>query len=96
MLLVDFGVLHGDDFESFCAAGCFHGHLVTNNPAKEEALRGLGIDVVRRIPVLVPTNPFSASYLETKRSRMRHHIPATTPHHAETHPTLALAVNGRK
>lgn len=49
--------------------------LLTNNPAKEEALRALGIDVVKRIPLLVPTNPFSATYLETKRSRMRHAIP---------------------
>jgi GTP cyclohydrolase II len=49
--------------------------LLTNNPAKEEALRALGVDVVGRVPVLVPTNPFSATYLETKRSRMRHAIP---------------------
>jgi GTP cyclohydrolase II len=70
--------------------------LLTNNPAKEEALRSLGVDVVRRIPVLVPTNPFSASYLETKRSRMRHHIPAAAAHHAEALGALALAMNGRK
>jgi GTP cyclohydrolase II len=49
--------------------------LLTNNPAKEESLRALGIDVVKRIPLLVPTNPHSATYLETKRSRMRHAIP---------------------
>jgi GTP cyclohydrolase II len=49
--------------------------LLTNNPAKEEALRALGVDVVKRIPLLVPTNPHSATYLETKRSRMRHAIP---------------------
>jgi GTP cyclohydrolase II len=58
--------------------------LLTNNPAKEEALRALGVDVVKRIPVLVPTNPHSATYLATKRARMRHAIPefadgATTP-----------------
>jgi GTP cyclohydrolase II len=72
--------------------------LLTNNPAKEEALRTLGIDVVRRIPVLVPTNPFSASYLETKRSRMRHVIPAAAASHhvVEALGALALAVNGSK
>jgi GTP cyclohydrolase II len=72
--------------------------ILTNNPAKEEALRALGVEVVRRIPVLVPTNPFSASYLETKRSRMRHAIPVVAGHLAEA-PTLgglALAMNGRK
>jgi hypothetical protein len=41
-------------------------------------MSSLGIEVVGRIPVLVPTNPFSARYLETKRSRMRHAIPALT------------------
>ena len=72
--------------------------LLTNNPAKEEALRALGVEVVRRIPVLVPTNPFSAGYLETKRSRMRHAIPVEdglgrTP--AAHGGVLALAANGR-
>jgi GTP cyclohydrolase II len=50
--------------------------LLTNNPAKEEALRSLGVEIAARVPVIVPTNPFSARYLETKRSRMRHHIPS--------------------
>jgi GTP cyclohydrolase II len=72
--------------------------LLTNNPAKEEALRALGVDVSRRIPVLVATNPFSASYLETKRSRMRHAIPVSTANHtdATTCGGLALAMNLRK
>jgi GTP cyclohydrolase II len=74
--------------------------LLTNNPAKEEALRALGVDVSRRIPVLVATNPFSASYLETKRSRMRHAIPipVSTANHTDTATCggLALAMNLRK
>lgn len=49
--------------------------LMTNNPSKVEAIAGLGVEVSGRIPVLVPTNPFSARYLETKRARMRHAIP---------------------
>jgi GTP cyclohydrolase II len=71
--------------------------LLTNNPAKEEALRALGVDVVGRVPVLVPTNPFSATYLETKRSRMRHAIPIAEV--AEGTPTvhnLARASNDGK
>ena len=50
--------------------------LMTNNPAKVEALSSLGIEVVGRLPVIVPTNPFSARYLETKRARMHHALPA--------------------
>jgi GTP cyclohydrolase II len=72
--------------------------LLTNNPAKEEALRALGIDVVGRVPVLVPTNPFSATYLETKRSRMRHAIPTETEADEEAPAVgnLALARNDGK
>ena len=71
--------------------------LLTNNPAKEEALRTLGVEVVGRIPVLVPTNPFSATYLETKRARMRHAIPiaAAVDGSSSVH-NLALASNDGK
>ncbi len=50
--------------------------LLTNNPLKLDALRRLGINVERRVPVLVPANPFSASYLEVKRRRMQHDLPS--------------------
>ena len=51
--------------------------LLTNNPLKLDALRALGIQVERRVPVLVPANPFSASYLEVKRRRMQHDLPSS-------------------
>jgi GTP cyclohydrolase II len=50
--------------------------LMTNNPEKVRALRSLGVKVTGRIPVLVPANPFSARYLETKRARMAHVLPS--------------------
>lgn len=50
--------------------------LMTNNPAKVEALEALGVLVGGRLPVVVPATPFSAGYLETKRARMAHHLPA--------------------
>lgn len=46
--------------------------LVTNNPAKVEALQQLGIDVVERVPLMVGQNPLNAGYLATKQQRMRH------------------------
>jgi GTP cyclohydrolase II len=70
--------------------------LLTNNPAKEEALRALGVEVVGRVPVLVPTNPFSATYLETKRARMRHAIPTDGGDGVPVVHDLALASNDRK
>jgi len=50
--------------------------LLTNNPDKVDKLRGLGVTVEKRIPVLVAANPFSAGYLDVKRRRMSHEIPA--------------------
>lgn len=49
--------------------------VMTNNPAKVDALRALGVEVVGRLPVVVAPNPFSAGYLETKRARMAHELP---------------------
>jgi GTP cyclohydrolase II len=62
--------------------------IMTNNPAKVESLKRLGITIERRLPVLVPATPFSAGYLETKRRLMRHELPSnpgsgTTPEQPE-------------
>ena len=50
--------------------------LMTNNPEKVRAMRALGVQVDDRIPVVVEPNTFSAGYLETKRLRMSHDLPA--------------------
>ena len=49
--------------------------LMTNNPAKVAALRGLGVRVLGQIPVVIPPNVYSAQYLEAKRLRMAHELP---------------------
>lgn len=46
--------------------------LVTNNPAKVEALQALGVNVVERVPLQVGKNPLNEDYLATKQQRMRH------------------------
>jgi len=46
--------------------------LITNNPDKVAALESYGITVVERVPTVVSTDPLSARYIETKRSRMGH------------------------
>lgn len=48
--------------------------LLSNNPAKEQALKALGIRVAERVPIVVPPNKFNARYLETKRARMAHKL----------------------
>lgn len=46
--------------------------LVTNNPAKIEALQAMGINVTDRVPLQVGKNPVNEAYLRTKQERMRH------------------------
>jgi len=59
--------------------------LLTNNPAKIEALEALGMPIVARVPIEIPPNPENAQYLNTKAERMRHIIGLAhhhTPHRA--------------
>ena len=48
--------------------------LLSNNPAKEQALKAKGIRIAERVSIVVPPNKFNKRYLETKRSRMAHKI----------------------
>ena len=46
--------------------------VLTNNPAKVDALRADGVTVTRRVPMNVVPNPHNREYLDTKRARMGH------------------------
>jgi len=46
--------------------------LMTNNPAKVEALEAAGTLVAERVPHHLPPNPHNARYLATKRDRSGH------------------------
>lgn len=46
--------------------------IMTNNPHKINDLREHGVEIVGRIPVVIPPNPLNRDYLETKRRRMGH------------------------
>lgn len=48
--------------------------LMTNNPAKIEALEDSGIEVVDRVPVVVRPSAHNEHYLDTKRRRMSHKL----------------------
>ena len=49
--------------------------LMTNNPAKVEALAAQGVTVAERVPHSLPDNPHNARYLATKRDRAGHLLP---------------------
>ncbi len=46
--------------------------LLTNNPAKVEALAAAGVEIAERVPHQLPANPHNARYLDTKRDRSGH------------------------
>ncbi|KAK3419004.1 hypothetical protein EUGRSUZ_H04741 [Eucalyptus grandis] len=46
--------------------------LMTNNPAKYVGLKGYGLAIVGRVPLLTPLTAENRRYLETKRSKMGH------------------------
>jgi len=48
--------------------------LLTNNPAKVEALRAEGVKVVEQVSVVTPPHRHNKRYLETKRARMAHKL----------------------
>lgn len=48
--------------------------LITNNPSKVACLTRLGIEVVERAPLRVPSNKHNVGYLQTKRLRMGHFL----------------------
>jgi 3,4-dihydroxy 2-butanone 4-phosphate synthase / GTP cyclohydrolase II len=49
--------------------------LVTNNPRKISGLKGFGIEIVQRLPLLIETNGYNTRYLETKAEKLGHFIP---------------------
>ena len=46
--------------------------LITNNTHKVEELEKYGIDVVERIPSIMPLNKHNIRYMNTKKDRMQH------------------------
>jgi 3,4-dihydroxy 2-butanone 4-phosphate synthase/GTP cyclohydrolase II len=46
--------------------------LMTNNPAKRAGIEGYGLEIIERLPLIVPANSQNERYLETKREKMGH------------------------
>lgn len=47
-------------------------NLITNNPRKLDALRDHGIEIMRRIPILIEPNEHNRHYLNVKGDKMDH------------------------
>jgi GTP cyclohydrolase II len=48
--------------------------LLTNNPAKVEALREEGVEVIEQLPLIVTPSLYNKRYLATKKERMAHKL----------------------
>ncbi|MGB3612857.1 MAG: bifunctional 3,4-dihydroxy-2-butanone-4-phosphate synthase/GTP cyclohydrolase II [Elainellaceae cyanobacterium] len=46
--------------------------LITNNPRKIAGLKGYGLEMVSRVPLLIEANTYNASYLATKAEKLGH------------------------
>jgi 3,4-dihydroxy 2-butanone 4-phosphate synthase/GTP cyclohydrolase II len=49
--------------------------LLTNNPDKEYALAGFGLEIVARMPLAVAPRPENARYLAAKKTKLGHLLP---------------------
>lgn len=66
--------------------------LLTNNPAKVDALTQLGVEVAERVPLRAGVTDDNLAYLRTKHARMGHDLPwldTATPTHPLTEGRLA-------
>ena len=48
--------------------------LMTNNPCKIAGLEGYGLEIVERVPIVIPANAHDRRYLDTKKTKMGHLI----------------------
>ena len=46
--------------------------LMTNNPKKIIGLKGHGIEIIDRVPIIMDSNEYNKKYFETKKEKMGH------------------------
>ncbi|MCG7338396.1 3,4-dihydroxy-2-butanone-4-phosphate synthase [Staphylococcus sp. ACRSN] len=49
-------------------------NLLSNNPKKFESLQNYGVNIAKRIELVVPTNKYNKDYMDTKKIKMGHLI----------------------
>lgn len=57
-------ILNDIGVQAFC--------LITNNPRKIAGLKGYGLDMVDRVPLIIEATPYNSHYLETKAKKLGH------------------------
>ena len=63
---------YGIGAQILCDMGLKRLRLITNNPRKVVGLKGYGLEITERVPLLIAPNKFNARYLKTKQEKMGH------------------------
>ena len=65
---------YGEGAQMLVDMGIRRIRLLTNNPCKIAGLEGYGLEIVERVPIVIPANSHDRRYLDTKREKMGHLI----------------------
>ena len=65
---------YGEGAQMLVDLGIKRLRLLTNNPRKIAGLEGYGLEIVERVPIVIPANAHDKRYLDTKREKMGHII----------------------
>lgn len=65
---------YGEGAQMLVDLGIHKLRLMTNNPCKIAGLEGYGLEIVERVPIVIPANAHDKRYLDTKREKMGHII----------------------
>lgn len=63
---------YGEGAQMLVDLGIHKLRLLTNNPCKIAGLEGYGLEIVERVPIVIPPNVYDRRYLDTKREKMGH------------------------
>ena len=63
---------YGIGAQILCDLGLRRLRLITNNPRKVVGLRGYGLEIKERVPLVITPNRHNARYLKTKKDKMGH------------------------
>ncbi len=70
---------YGIGAQIICDIGLKKIRLMTNNPKKLIGLSGYGLEVVRRVPLIVGLSKYNKRYLETKEKKLGHILTGASP-----------------
>ena len=65
---------YGEGAQMLVDLGIRRLRLLTNNPCKIAGLEGYGLEIVERVPIVIPANAHDKRYLDTKKEKMGHLI----------------------